>query len=146
MSGESFADQEKGKKWKWISSSTLSKPILEPARLLSPWDFPGKNTGVGLQFLLQGIFLTQGSNPLSPALGSWFFTTESPGKLQMYTILIHKKRMKVCHLQQRRWASWKRKWQQQQIDLEGIMLNEISQTEEDKYHRTAVICGILKIQ
>ena len=27
------------------------------------WDFPGKNTGVGCHFLLQGIFLTQGSNP-----------------------------------------------------------------------------------
>ena len=25
--------------------------------------FPGKNTGVGCHFLLQGIFLTQGSNP-----------------------------------------------------------------------------------
>ena len=33
-----------------------------PARLLCPWDFPGKNTGVGCHFLLQGIFLTQGSN------------------------------------------------------------------------------------
>ena len=30
--------------------------------LLCPWDFPGKNTGVGCHFLLQGIFLTQGSN------------------------------------------------------------------------------------
>ena len=27
-----------------------------------PWNFPGKNTGVGCHFLLQGIFLTQGSN------------------------------------------------------------------------------------
>ena len=27
-----------------------------------PWDFPCKNTGVGCHFLLQGIFLTQGSN------------------------------------------------------------------------------------
>ena len=36
---------------------------LYPARLLCPWDFPGKNTGVGSDFLLQGIFLTQGSNP-----------------------------------------------------------------------------------
>ena len=26
-------------------------------------DSPGKNTGVGCHFLLQGIFLTQGSNP-----------------------------------------------------------------------------------
>ena len=33
------------------------------ARLLCPWDFPGKNTGVGCYFLLQGIFLTQGLNP-----------------------------------------------------------------------------------
>ena len=31
-------------------------------RLLCPWGFPGKNTGVGCPFLLQGIFLTQGSN------------------------------------------------------------------------------------
>ena len=28
-------------------------------RLLCPWDFPGKNTGVGFHFLLQGIFPTQ---------------------------------------------------------------------------------------
>ena len=27
-----------------------------------PWDFPGKHTGVGCHFLLQEIFLTQGSN------------------------------------------------------------------------------------
>ena len=32
------------------------------ARLLYPWDFSGKNTGVGCHFLLQGIFLTQGLN------------------------------------------------------------------------------------
>ena len=32
------------------------------ARLLCPWDSPGKNTGVGCHALLQGIFLTQGLN------------------------------------------------------------------------------------
>ena len=31
-------------------------------QLLCPWDFPGKNTGVGCHFLLHGIFSTQGSN------------------------------------------------------------------------------------
>ena len=36
---------------------------LQPTRLLCPWDFPGKETGVGCHFLLQGIFPTQGSNP-----------------------------------------------------------------------------------
>ena len=35
----------------------------QPFRLLCPWDSPGKNTGVGCHSLLQGIFLTQGSNP-----------------------------------------------------------------------------------
>ena len=34
-----------------------------PTRLLCPWDSPGKNTGAGCHFLLQGIFLTQGLNP-----------------------------------------------------------------------------------
>ena len=36
---------------------------LKSIRLLCPWDSPGKNTGVGFHFLLQGIFLTQESNP-----------------------------------------------------------------------------------
>ena len=36
---------------------------LQPARLLCPWDFPVKNTGVGCYSLLQGIFPTQGLNP-----------------------------------------------------------------------------------
>ena len=31
-----------------------------------PWDSPGKNTGVGCHFLLEGIFLTQGLNPGLP--------------------------------------------------------------------------------
>ena len=28
------------------------------------------------------------------------------------------------------------------MDLEGIMLSEISQTEKDKYHMISLICGI----
>ena len=44
-------------------SASLWSYGLWPARLLCPWDSPGKNTGVGCHFLLQGIFLTQGLNP-----------------------------------------------------------------------------------
>ena len=40
---------------------------LSPARVLCPWDFPGKNTRVGFYFLLQGIFSTR-IKPASPAL------------------------------------------------------------------------------
>ena len=52
---------------------------LKPQRLLSPWDSPGKNTGVGCHFFPQGIFLTQGSNQVSCIAGR-FFTIEPPGK------------------------------------------------------------------
>ena len=41
---------------------TLQRYRPQAARLLCPWVSPGKNTGVGFHFLLQGIFLTQGSN------------------------------------------------------------------------------------
>ena len=45
-------------------------------RLLCPWDFPGKNTGVGCQALLQGIVPIQGSNShLLPTVAGRFFTT-----------------------------------------------------------------------
>ena len=47
-------------KWKWSRSvvSYFSRPHgLQPTRLLHPWDFPGKNTGVGCHCLLQGLNL-----------------------------------------------------------------------------------------
>ena len=40
-------------------------------------DFPGNNTGVGGHFLLQGIFLTHGSNPSLP-LGMWILAHWAP--------------------------------------------------------------------
>ena len=46
------------RKWK-VKVKSLScvrlvaTPWLQPTRLLHPWDFPGKNTGVGCHFLLQ---------------------------------------------------------------------------------------------
>ena len=47
-------------------------PWTEPARLLYPWDFPGKNTGVSCHFLLQGIFPTQGSTWVSCIAGRFY--------------------------------------------------------------------------
>ena len=55
--------------WKWsvsVSSSVVSNSLQAygsyPTRLLCPWDSPGKNTGAGCHFLLQGIFPTQKLN------------------------------------------------------------------------------------
>ena len=62
-------------KWSDVAQScpTLCNPYQAPpsifaipTRLLPPWDSPGKSTGVGCHFLLQGIFPTQGSNPGFP--------------------------------------------------------------------------------
>ena len=45
-----------------VVSNSVWPHVLKPARLLCPWNFPGKNTGVGCHALLQGIFPTQGLN------------------------------------------------------------------------------------
>ena len=49
-----------------FSHSVMSDSFLTPwtvaTRLLWPWYFPGKYTGVGCHFLLQGIVSTQGLN------------------------------------------------------------------------------------
>ena len=59
-----------------LGSSMICMCALSPSHVqlfTIPWtvacqaplsmDFPGKNTGVGCHFLLQGVFPTQGSNP-----------------------------------------------------------------------------------
>ena len=47
-------------------SDSLSPSGPKTARLLCPWDSPGKNSAVGCHALPQGIFPTQGSNPGLP--------------------------------------------------------------------------------
>ena len=49
-------------KWSRSVMSNSATPWTEAYRLLCPWDFPGKNVGVGCHFLLQEIFPTQGLN------------------------------------------------------------------------------------
>ena len=59
-----------------VVSDFLRPHGLQPARLLCPWDSPGKNPGVGCHVLLQGIFPTQGLSLgfTAPALAAGFFT------------------------------------------------------------------------
>ena len=45
-----------------VMSDSLQPDRLKLPRFLHPWHSPGKNTGMGCHFLLQRIFLTQGSN------------------------------------------------------------------------------------
>ena len=46
-----------------VVSDSLRLQGLQLARLLCPWNSPGKSTGVGSHSLLQGLVPTQGSNP-----------------------------------------------------------------------------------
>ena len=50
---------------------TLCAPWTVATRFLCPQDFPGKNTGVGCHFLLQGMIPTQGLNPCLLHLQHW---------------------------------------------------------------------------
>ena len=77
---------------------------LKPARLLCPWDSPGRNTGVSCHALLQGIFLTQthvsyyifciGTLPLVPpekhsVSHSWGLTLCNPTDCSLSDSSIH---------------------------------------------------------
>ena len=67
-----------------VVSDSLQPHGLYPARLLCPWGFPGKRTGVDFHSHLQRLFLSQGGSepisPASPALAGGFFTATPPGK------------------------------------------------------------------
>ena len=79
-----------------IMSDSLRPHVLQPTRLLCPWDSPGKNTGVGCHFLLQGIFPTQESNPGLPHCRQTqadALTSEPPGSPIQYLQM-----MKFLHL------------------------------------------------
>ena len=56
----------------------------------SPWGFPGKNTGVGYHFLLQGNLPDPGIEPGPPALQADSLWPEPPGNpentLNMYIL------------------------------------------------------------
>ena len=81
-----------------VVSNSLRPRGLQPARLLCPWDSPGKNTGVGCHALLQRIVPTQGSNshllhwqgdslPLSYLGGLCVFDTQ--GLIKLIILQLH---------------------------------------------------------
>ena len=64
-----------------VMSASLWSHGLWPFRLLCPWDFPGKNTGAGCHFLLQGSpnLAIELQSPVSPALQANSLSTEPLG-------------------------------------------------------------------
>ena len=64
-----------------VVSDSLGPHELQATGLLCPWDFPGKNSGVGCHFLLHGIFPTQGLNSHLLSLLHWQPDSSPPSHL-----------------------------------------------------------------
>ena len=62
-----------------VVSDSLRLHGLQPARLLCPWDSPGKNPGMVCHSLLQGLFPTQRHGFHVSGIAGGFLTTEPPG-------------------------------------------------------------------
>ena len=70
-----------------VVSDSLRPRGLWPARLLCPWDSPGKDTGVGNLSLLQGNLPNAGIKPKSPALQTNSLPSEPLGKPPLFSKL-----------------------------------------------------------
>ena len=66
-------------------SSSLRPHGLEPSRLLCPRVSPGKNTGMGSRYFLQGISPSR-DEPRSPALKADSLPSEPPGNLNIQAL------------------------------------------------------------
>ena len=89
------------KKVKSLSCARLFATLWTVActKLLHPWDFQGKSTGVGCHFLFQGIFPTQGSNPgLSPCRQTYFLNYKPPNASSLLQPAITEFLMTFTHL------------------------------------------------
>ena len=76
-----------------IMSKLLQPYRLQPSRLLCPRDSSDKNTGVGCHALLQGIFLTLGSNLHLLHWQAGSLPLAPPGKPRSLLVIIY---MCVC--------------------------------------------------
>ena len=74
-----------------LSCSVVADPVrpheLQAASGFCLWNFPGKNTGSGCHFLLQGIFPIQGLNPSLLCLLHWQADTLPLSNLE--SLLLH---------------------------------------------------------
>ena len=111
--------------WFYNDSVQFSSVIQSCPTLFDPWtaalqaplsmNSPGKNTGMGSHFLIQGIFPTQGSNLGLSCIAGRFLTVWAIREA------IYKRKNEILLFA----TTW--------VDLEVIMLSGVSQREKDKY-------------
>ena len=76
--------------WPWSESCLVVSDSSWPYGLYNPWNSPGQNTGVGSCSLLQGIFLTQGSNPVLSHCKRMLYPLSHQGSLIIVLILLER--------------------------------------------------------
>ena len=71
-------------KWSRSVVSNFSRPHgLQPARLLHPWDFPGKSTGVGCHVLLQCMRVKSESQVARLLATPWTTAHQASARMQL---------------------------------------------------------------
>ena len=85
-----------------VADSSWPHGLLQLARLLCPWDSPGRNTGVGCHSLLQGIFPTQWSNPDLPHCWQILYHLSHQGSSVMRRKMLNE----LCSVTQARPTLW----------------------------------------
>ena len=117
--------------WKWkVKMKSLSRvrlfvtPWMQPTRLLCPWEFPGKSTGVSFHCLLQEMLLGNKQNPVcTKTQGKEWWPPEGlmlKLKLQYFGHLneepTHGKTLMLGKIE----GSRRRGWQRMASELDGI--------------------------
>ena len=72
----------------FATSWAVTQLCPTPAKLLRPWNFPGKNTGIGCYFLLQGNLPNPGIKPSCPTLWANSLLSEPPEKPGLLYIMV----------------------------------------------------------
>ena len=88
--------------WFWVCmcacsvASSRVQCFSDPSRRLCPWNYPGKNTGMGCHFFLRGIFPTQRLKRCLPCLLHW--QTDSLPQCHTTSLTYYSLCIQVCPL------------------------------------------------
>ena len=115
----------------------------QPTRLPRPWDFPGKNTGVGCHVLLQCMKVKSESEVAQSCP-----TLRDPTDCSLLGSSVHGiSQARVLEWVAIYYSATKREWNKvicSNMDGPRDCHTEWSKSEKDKYHMISLTCGIKK--